>query len=340
MSAAATATHTVQADEAWRPVLAVAAEHEVAAEVDAAFAHALGFEIRGARFTLLAAGGRPAPGALITERADFSDVRAGTRVVIDAGRIGFDGAVVPGVPLDGLTFFDCTVEPPAERDLPYNLDPPGSAELDELLARVSRPGSFIPAASGTPFDQAISARLATARTAFLAALSLRARAVDDDPRPLRLAVHDLIGLGIGLTPSGDDYLVGALALLSRHPRAERTRAALAASIHEALAAPDGRERTTPVSRHFLLAACRRAFQHDLAAAAAAAVDGAGLEAAFAATAAIGSTSGGDALRGLVDACAVMRAQLDGGDPAREPARSLTHNPGPDPRPAIHEGGTP
>ena len=329
------ASSAVLADEAWRPLIASARTEARSAAITTAFARAVNLELGGAQFTLLAAGGRPAPGALITDRSDFSGVRAGDRVIIRAGGIEIGGRGGPAVDLRGIGYFDSRVESLAGRDPfgegepPYSIDPPGpTARLDPrsvagLLAQTARPGSFVPAENGPPFERAVGARLATARSAFGLALAAEIRgaapsAARSAARPpvaspeLRRAVAELVGLGIGLTPSGDDYLVGALVALSVHPAAETVRGAVASAVRGLLESADGRDRTTAVSRHFLLAACERAFHSDLAAAARAVLLGdPAAGAAFAAAAAIGSTSGTDALFGLVDAYTALETPGDG-----------------------------
>jgi hypothetical protein len=65
-------------------------------------------------------------------------------------------------------------------------------------------------------------------------------------------------------------------------------------------------RTTDVSAHYLRAAARGRFHHDVRAAAEAALrDAADLEAVFQRLSEVGSTSGGDALLGIVDAVAAL-----------------------------------
>lgn len=357
------ASSAVLADEAWRPLIASARTEARSAAITTAFAHAVNLELGGAQFTLLAAGGRPAPGALITDRSDFSGVRAGDRVVIRAGGIEVGGRGGLAVDLRGIGYFDSRVEPVAGREPfgegepPCSIDPPGPrGRLDPrsvagLLTETARPGSFVPAENGPPFERAVGARLAIARSAFGLALAAEIRgaapsAARSAARPpvaspeLRRAVAGLVGLGIGLTPSGDDYLVGTLVALSAHPDAETARGAVAVAVRELLGSADGRDRTTAVSRHFLLAACERAFHSDLAAAAHAVLLGdPAAPAAFAAAAAIGSTSGTDALFGLVDAYAALETPGDGRPCAHDrPAESVILRAG---SPALDsEGGTP
>ena len=118
---------------------------------------------------------------------------------------------------------------------------------------------------------------------------------------------DLIGLGVGLTPSGDDYLVGLLAGLAAtgHPARPDLAAAIAAQ------APD---RTTAVGAATLRHAADGAFSerlHDVLVA----VAGGRLDAVTAAierATAYGATSGSDTLVGVfaaLDLAAARRARM-------------------------------
>jgi len=115
---------------------------------------------------------------------------------------------------------------------------------------------------------------------------------------------DLIGLGIGLTPSGDDYLIGLLAGLAAAGDPARDALATAIAIH-------GPARTTAVGAAALGHATRGAFSerlHDvLVAVAGHRLDdlGRALERALA----YGATSGSDTLVGLLAALdlAVVRS---------------------------------
>ena len=154
----------------------------------------------------------------------------------------------------------------------------------------------------TPFGRA-SEQLIRSRTA-----TLRARLLDDADGPaLTAAVVALIGLGEGLTPSGDDIVTG-LAFLSAQPgmhlgsRLGAMRRAVAEAAH----------RTTLLSAVTMAAAVdgrgRQRF-HDLAAAI---VEGRP-ESAVPAVLAIGHASGSDLLNGMslaLDVESELRAQRD------------------------------
>jgi hypothetical protein len=121
-----------------------------------------------------------------------------------------------------------------------------------------------------------------------------------DPSPPRFAggegnpaagATELIGLGPGLTPSGDDFLIGALAMLDALEQTN-THAALG----EAILATASR--TSPLSASLLRAATAGHVGENLHTMVAAVIAG-DAEAALAAAARVGHTSGWDALAGAV-----------------------------------------
>lgn len=111
------------------------------------------------------------------------------------------------------------------------------------------------------------------------------------------AAHGLVGLGEGLTPAGDDYLVGTLAVLHRLAGGWPAAGAVA----RALIAHAG-DATTMVGAAFLRHAVRGQFSEPLRDLAMA-ESGAAARAASATLARMGATSGADTLAG-------MRAALD------------------------------
>jgi len=107
-------------------------------------------------------------------------------------------------------------------------------------------------------------------------------------------LHGLIGLGPGLTPSGDDFLCGSLAMLDALAQ-RRLHAALAAAV--AAAAP---ALTSPLSASLLRAAAAGHVGEHLHDAVAALLAG-DVEAAIAAARQIGHSSGWDMLAGAATA---------------------------------------
>jgi Protein of unknown function (DUF2877) len=108
---------------------------------------------------------------------------------------------------------------------------------------------------------------------------------------LNACADGLIGLGPGLTPSGDDFLLGALAMLDALQQTN-VHAALAPAVLAGLA------RTSPLSGSFLRAATAGDIGENLHVMISALIGG-HADAAIAAAARIGHTSGWDALAGAV-----------------------------------------
>lgn len=112
------------------------------------------------------------------------------------------------------------------------------------------------------------------------------------------AAQQLAGLGPGLTPAGDDFLLGLMAAFTLHPprlAQNLISAVICAAIGNAAA-----QRTTHLSAHWLQAAGRGEFGaawHQLANALEKA-DQATIKQAIARILAAGATSGADALRGF------------------------------------------
>jgi hypothetical protein len=122
-----------------------------------------------------------------------------------------------------------------------------------------------------------------------------------NPGQLREAAHGLIGLGPGLTPSGDDFLVGCLRGLWLTSRDDAAARMMLDCIGDRLLA-DLSERTTQVGAEFLRHACGGAFAEILDHAAEALViptQPQRVQHAIASLLAQGETSGTDTARGLL-----------------------------------------
>jgi len=145
----------------------------------------------------------------------------------------------------------------------------------------------------TPFASAAAAPVQT----------LAAASRSGERAALADAVARLIGLGDGLTPAGDDFLIGFLAgLWSAAPvRARDARAAVGETVAANAA------RTGTISRHYLEAAIDGEVSAPLArlAAVIGGGDAAGAEEAAAAALSVGASSGAAASYGLLLAAALM-----------------------------------
>lgn len=278
------AVRGLAADNVWRSLLT----ESVRATVGSSFEHAVNVELDGSLVTLVTATGRPAPGALVTDAQGFPRLPPGTNVEIGSGWVRCGS-----VRVDATTcrFFSC--EATAVDSLTLPLD---STRWRDALLRHAVPGSFVPADAPSPFDRALHLRLVIAAQQFQHALGAALTATGT--ARLDEAVGGLVGLGVGLTPSGDDYLVGSLAALHHLPAAGAVVPIVSALDAAVAVWASG---STTVSEHFLKAAAEGRFHHDVRCAAVAALSAPGdVEAAFEQVAAIGSTSGTDVLHGLVD----------------------------------------
>jgi hypothetical protein len=145
----------------------------------------------------------------------------------------------------------------------------------------------------TPFARIARRRFAQLRSWLVESVAAGSTPGSADP------VRDLVGLGPGLTPSGDDALVGALALLDAlapdHAHAARMRANLARAVGDL---PAGL--TSPLSHCFLRVAAAGHVGESLHAAVSACVTG-DADAAIAALCGIGHSSGWDMLAGIATA---------------------------------------
>jgi hypothetical protein len=143
-------------------------------------------------------------------------------------------------------------------------------------------------AGETPLARIARPRLARFESWLLGALETVSVPITASPAP----VTDLIGLGPGLTPSGDDVLVGALALLD----ALAERQAHAALARAVAAIPHGS--TSALSECLLKTAAAGHLGADLCCVVAAVVSGAAAE-AVAAIRKIGHSSGWDMMVGIL-----------------------------------------
>ena len=256
-----------------------------AGRVHSVFARAVNLEwADGGLATLHGPGPLRAPFAATVEHvALLRAQRPGAAVAVEAGRLR----------LPGLTL---TWEAAAGVDCAIPIPPPGldRVVLDALRERTARPAGLD------------SPRGVAARAALTAAIR------SDDPGALAAAAAGLLGLGEGLTPSGDDCLVGALAVLhavghpalvcplhaAGHPALDRVPTGLTAIARAAA------ERTTAIGREFVIHALAGRFSEPVLALLRA-------RSAREATSAVeqlagfGATSGADTLAGLRLACLVV-----------------------------------
>lgn len=171
----------------------------------------------------------------------------------------------------------------------------GTEQLFQLLySHAVNGGSDFLAATLVPGRR--TTQLATRLSAVLPALTRATRMLDPDA--VLVCLRHLIGLGPGLTPAGDDFVVGWLAgvTLAGGQCLERVRLRSIAAGIEALSSA-----TTPVSRQHIADACAFEFSERLSDVCWALYERAPLPvlaAHLAAQLAVGATSGMDAAAGL------------------------------------------
>lgn len=243
--------------------------------VHSSFRQALNFRLDGELFSLLGEGQALAPaGMIVGGRSDFTRFAPGARV-----RMTADELVVAG---ESFSLRAAAVASTAIADH----GPPDDRRISELAAVLSQWLSRDPPAHGW-FDSLHNeaSPYAPAMRRVWLALQAAVRTGDDDQ--LVHACSGLVGLGPGLTPSGDDFLLGMFLVLQwRAP-------GLGARILEQAARGAS---TTDVSQAML----RRALQGHASQLYLAVLDpGAELESALAKARAFGHSSGHDCLCGML-----------------------------------------
>ena len=183
----------------------------------------------------------------------------------------------------------------------------GALSLDWAAARIvetsigagSDPGALAGALAEAP-DRPMAPSLSSPR-----ALEARRRLTEGlrrgDAEQFAAGARRLIGLGEGLTPAGDDLLVGCLAVIRRFRPAFAADERIAGALAEA-----ARDGTTAVAREFVLEALEGRFS-ELVVAVASAADAASARAALADVLELGATSGADTVAGMDLALAALVA---------------------------------
>lgn len=94
--------------------------------------------------------------------------------------------------------------------------------------------------------------------------NIKKHSIDYDYLDLTSSLKKLIGLGVGLTPSGDDFIVGLLSFLTVCENTDPIFSELVVSIRTSIS--NSLKNTTDVSSEFLYYACKNEFSeliHDL-----------------------------------------------------------------------------
>jgi hypothetical protein len=276
------------ADETWLPFLTGRYGDAV---VESGHRRAVNVCLANGDLLWLAAVGAPqAPNALLTDAADFASVEARQRVrVMDTATLAVGELTVD---LRGCRTFSCQVAPSGPVDDVKVLA--GREIATRALANCAVAGGLVQlehtSADADAFTKATHAGL------LAGAADLQEAVASQDVASAVAAARALIGLGIGSTPSGDDYILGCLAVLFLHSRTHKFGRRLAVGLRRWC------DNTTAVSRSYLLAACDGRFHADLADAIEMIFLGEqftirrGVERVIA----IGATSGTDSMVGILD----------------------------------------
>lgn len=154
---------------------------------------------------------------------------------------------------------------------------------------------FKVARSEDKFITAVSLALKREGDQFARALARR------DLTAMRRSASSMIGLGVGLTPSGDDFIVGALALSGAYRGESWFREQAESGVQELSNCTALEELTTYVSSMYISAAVCGRFSHHVAQAATALArrDCPSVSAALDDLLAFGETSGTDVLTGML-----------------------------------------
>lgn len=247
------------------------------------------------------AGPRAASGAcgIETTAADASVLAAGERWQWQDDGFHEPGSRAPAIPVTAaLRVYDPVVQPCG----------PVRPEILDLLEGLHETGEREdaprPSAAGRSwFDDGDGAQWGMPRLRQAVSALVRWGRMPEEEG--MTALHALVGLGVGLTPSGDDALVGAWCLcaaagVTARPDAERL-----------VLDPAGRPRTTDVSVSYLRLAAEGAFSPSLARVARCLTgpesDAADMADAVRAELRFGATSGADALAGMREAGRLLTA---------------------------------
>jgi len=182
------------------------------------------------------------------------------------------------------------------------------AELRLLQASVWCPAALGPSLGCAQIEahlRSARARLAQRRSSAPSVIDGAATALGEACRTLDRGhaarqVDRLVGWGEGLTPAGDDFLVGLLAGLDVLVAGVEVRRCFRSALAAAVAAHTSR--TTPIAAHYLRLACAGHYNApsvDLRAALLCQHDPDVVEGALAGALAVGATSGADTVGGLL-----------------------------------------
>ncbi|MBU5615752.1 DUF2877 domain-containing protein [Psychrobacter sp. TAE2020] len=189
----------ITADSAWRTAL----QTSKTATVNSVFHGAVNLQIAsGELLSIFPANSPNAPSGLIASHSPGQKLGAvGETVHLSPTAITFNSVILV---LDSCQFVTnrldhCQLPLPRQHYL---------EQFAQHLQAQAKKGSFYGAMPGDVFNSAQVARLERGRA------QLKQAWVQSASKDIAYATKQLIGLGIGLTPSGDDYLLGLLLVLN------------------------------------------------------------------------------------------------------------------------------
>ena len=272
----------ITADSAWRTAL----QTPKTAKVASVFRRALNLQLdSGELLSIFPVGSPNTPAGLIGSHT-IGQVLCGVGETVELSimAIRFESTTIV---MDNCEFVTNSL---GKCQLPL----PSADHLEQLVQGVkaqAQQGSFYGAMTNDVFNTAQVTRLEHSRTQLK--LAWTQTLIDE----ITEATRQLIGLGIGLTPSGDDYLVGLLLVLNHSAAADSFKLS---AIKKTIL--DNLEATTSVSQAYLQAALERRYSEplrDLLVAFTGQADT--YESALQTVLAHGATSGQDTCTGMIDA---------------------------------------
>ncbi|MBV7363125.1 DUF2877 domain-containing protein [Actinomycetaceae bacterium TAE3-ERU4] len=262
------------------------------ARVVNSFNHSMSFQLEGQRpqlWTIVTAQKPPSPATLICDLPQLPHLEVGSEILISSQGLEHE---LLNIKFAGCKFLSCQIAPTHSSIPDIELLTWALSQWKKLTPR----GSFRKRERCSEVDLHIHQKLVCGANQFLVGITS-----SENTENLREVTKNFLGLGAGLTPSGDDFIVGVLAVLSATGQKSEARKIICQAVRENLT------NTTEVSQQFLEAALQGRFNHAVAQVVYTLIDE-DMESAKAAIEELlkhGSTSGGDTLLGILAAIASL-----------------------------------
>lgn len=287
----------ITADTAWQEIL----PSRAGVVVDSVFEHTINLKFGSSPnlYSLFSSEGYNAPNAMLLDTVDDFRKLVGKG---EQGELKDSQLVLPRFTVDasGCLFVDNSM-PKLDLAKVTGLN----AKLDSLglwLKNNAREGSFFKPINGDPVSGTVVRMLQGARLKFTKNYGTSGANSSASYTALADDVSKLVGLGVGLTPSGDDYLVGFLSVVSSLGNINEQTDGLSLAVSGLL------DKTTAVSRVYLSAATKGLFAEPVRSAVVAMANGDEESVIDSAKKLIkhGATSGQDILVGMLDAWCFLK----------------------------------